>query len=191
MWPWTSYSVHLRFLNKRTEIFHELLLECYFPTWKCLLTQGDAFNSVERGLRKLPGEGELELEFGRWMRVTTVSSLSFRTGGAPLLISALAPVLGSCGCNNKFPQPGRLKTMEIYASLSWEIEQKINVSAGRFFLGGSKGEFIPCALLASCQQSSTQIWNKAGMPTLTTAVQQRVGSPGHSHQTNKRNMLVF
>ena len=27
----------------------------------------------------------------------------------------------------------------------------------------------------------TQIWNKTGMPTLTTAIQHRFGSPGHSN----------
>ena len=33
----------------------------------------------------------------------------------------------------------------------------------------------------------THIWNKTGMPTLTTAIQHSIGSPSHSNQTNKRN----
>ena len=32
----------------------------------------------------------------------------------------------------------------------------------------------------------TQIWNKTGMPTLTTALQHSFGSPSHNDQTNKK-----
>ena len=33
----------------------------------------------------------------------------------------------------------------------------------------------------------TKIWNKTGMPTLTTVIQHGIESPSHSNQTNKRN----
>ena len=33
----------------------------------------------------------------------------------------------------------------------------------------------------------TKIWNKTGMPTLTTVIQHSVESPSHSNQTNRRN----
>ena len=32
-----------------------------------------------------------------------------------------------------------------------------------------------------------KIWNKTRMPTLTTFIQNNIGSPIHSNQTNKRN----
>ena len=31
----------------------------------------------------------------------------------------------------------------------------------------------------------TQLWNKTGMATLTTAIQHSIGSPSHSNQTTK------
>ena len=36
---------------------------------------------------------------------------------------------------------------------------------------------------------STKIWEKTGMPTLTTAIQHSNGSPSHSSQTNKRSKM--
>ena len=35
----------------------------------------------------------------------------------------------------------------------------------------------------------TKIWNKTRMPTLTTVIQYRIGSPSHSNQTSKRNKM--
>ena len=34
-----------------------------------------------------------------------------------------------------------------------------------------------------------KIWNKTRMPTLTTFVQHSIGSPSHSHLTNKRKVI--
>ena len=35
----------------------------------------------------------------------------------------------------------------------------------------------------------TKNWNKTIMPTLTTVIQQGIGSPSHRNQTNKRNKM--